>query len=778
MLRNDALPSGYLYEEPVALLDRPSPLLGPAWSLLQDFYDTSGSGAISPVQADGTRNTGDATGQRNNLSPLVTQIKLYFSFAFGPANIPIGRGGLLRMYLYPVVVLNNPYNRPLAAEDYSFAYVQHNTQDATEMLVRVIDGSTGDTIRTFEGDGFRFKDGNNALFDPRPKSGSNDYSGTIKFFADGLAFEPGETKVLTLDEAGAYEGRLNSSYVSSPAHPTENPKGNRLTPGFNDSMSAYVEFKDGLEVGEEPDFYEFDLVNPGNLRFKLRRQSDEDGLGLALLTMGYSDFSVSTIPLPPRLTRSETTFPEAGFTYTLDLGQVPHLADFNPRAPVITLANNFERFDGGRPPRLYRGDFGIDEFSTNVSDADSGAGFFGPSHETAGFGQTILFEIPKSPEDFISLGQLKHVDLSIWPQGNATRFYEEANHNAPAYVLGNSRADPRVGTTTTYTDTDSEEWYRLGAAFDNSYRANEALWDGFFFSTAPINGDPPLNRRIVSKTPEFEPPEGAYDAGKNLSLAGAFNVNSVSVNAWRAILSGLQDHDLETINAGTEQGVDFLYGSIGRPLEASFSHNSQDASSAEVWNGARRLKPAEIDALAEAIVAEIKERGPFLNLAHFVNRALVEPAAPAADSTVVEKGALQSAIDKAELGRGGTGLNEGLGGNSVDQAYLDMDVPHPELFATLAFEGAPGRLTQADLLTALGPILSARSDTFRIRAYGETEDSGNKSKAWCEAIVRRIPDKVDLNEAVEDPSPADSFGRRFEIVSFQWLPPQEENPPL
>jgi len=62
----------------------------------------------------------------------------------------------------------------------------------------------------------------------------------------------------------------------------------------------------------------------------------------------------------------------------------------------------------------------------------------------------------------------------------------------------------------------------------------------------------------------------------------------------------------------------------------------------------------------------------------------------------------------------------------------------------------PGWLTQADVLSPLAPILTARSDTFVIRTYGEAPTvnyAGNgprqeSAKAWCEVTVQRIPDYV------------------------------------
>jgi len=80
----------------------------------------------------------------------------------------------------------------------------------------------------------------------------------------------------------------------------------------------------------------------------------------------------------------------------------------------------------------------------------------------------------------------------------------------------------------------------------------------------------------------------------------------------------------------------------------------------------------------------------------------------------------------------------------------------------------------------LAPILSARDDTFTIRSYGDARDkSGNViAKAWCEATVRRTRDFVDPADAPDittAPTSAanQSCGRRFQVISFRWLSPDE-----
>ena len=90
--------------------------------------------------------------------------------------------------------------------------------------------------------------------------------------------------------------------------------------------------------------------------------------------------------------------------------------------------------------------------------------------------------------------------------------------------------------------------------------------------------------------------------------------------------------------------------------------------------------------------------------------------------------------------------------------------------------GIPGYLTQADVLQSLAPVITARSDTFTVRGYGEAKDSNGDvvARAWCEAVVQRVPEFVDPTTPAESAIASatlvnQTFGRRFEIVSFRRL---------
>jgi hypothetical protein len=92
--------------------------------------------------------------------------------------------------------------------------------------------------------------------------------------------------------------------------------------------------------------------------------------------------------------------------------------------------------------------------------------------------------------------------------------------------------------------------------------------------------------------------------------------------------------------------------------------------------------------------------------------------------------------------------------------------------------GAPAWLTQADVLQVIGPALAARSDTFVIRAYGDAVDPSGKvtARAWCEAVVQRVPQPIDPDDSginPEDAGKPGDFGRRFLITSFRWLTEEE-----
>jgi hypothetical protein len=89
--------------------------------------------------------------------------------------------------------------------------------------------------------------------------------------------------------------------------------------------------------------------------------------------------------------------------------------------------------------------------------------------------------------------------------------------------------------------------------------------------------------------------------------------------------------------------------------------------------------------------------------------------------------------------------------------------------------GFPGQLLQGDILQALSPFMTVRSDSFTVRAYGESVDPSNGKviEVWCEAVVQRYPDPVAPDPSIpfleELAHPSSPSGRVFRITSFRWL---------
>jgi hypothetical protein len=94
--------------------------------------------------------------------------------------------------------------------------------------------------------------------------------------------------------------------------------------------------------------------------------------------------------------------------------------------------------------------------------------------------------------------------------------------------------------------------------------------------------------------------------------------------------------------------------------------------------------------------------------------------------------------------------------------------------------GAPGWVSQGDLLRILKPAATVRGDTFVIRFYGEDQDSGGNvtARAYGEAVVQRMPEYIDPTDRPSVSYSAataanKNFGRRIEVVSFRWLSSNE-----
>lgn len=388
--------------------------------------------------------------------------------------------------------------------------------------------------------------------------------------------------------------------------------------------------------------------------------------------------------------------------------------------------------------------------------ADGRRGFSGNSHGINGSTSTVQVEIPVAP--LLSLGQLMHANLSAWSW-------------SPYHTVGNSF--PGVGAPRDKSWVHGIEANRGGHTMpDMAYLMNHALWDGFYFSgTAPRlrasrSGD--YNRVRLQTTQEvldafaagvqrlanprmrlvqpagqpsaataFAAPGFSTPAGNNspdghrrlagyLLNEGALNVNSLSIEAWLGLLSSVREAG---VGAETDKSRHRFPRAISTTGQQAAGRDIRDSS---YWNGFASLNEAQLRALAQGIVEEIKARSrfhirterdqehpptarrfrgfpsslepgtPFLGLTEFINRYLGPTRAPGAHIAtslypirndaaerplslpanaarhfwMTGSGTLESAIGRADRALGSGGISTAPSGASAIVATVSHNWNH------------------------------------------------------------------------------------------------------
>lgn len=514
------------------------------------------------------------------------------------------------------------------------------------------------------------------------------------------------------------------------------------------------------------------------------------------------------------------------------------LSQMNPRAPYVTdqahvrsmrgLPNSgrtfIYRLYGTNPTAWW--DSSNTQTSNYLGGVDSGVAYVGLGHDDGaeqGSDQMILFQAPTRPP--VGIGQFMHANLMNVDRvghsldGNSWYSNMQQPFTMPTYAIGNSIANIHLPLTeTSLAINDTSGFFNggprgmpnnyNGAHYDYSYLLNEALWDEFFMSSIIPSLNPgvsfPLpNGRMIKKNNSVTTGDLLDNtrAAANLYLEGGFNVNSTSVAAWESILGALRD--VQTLGqASVSQDLRHNFARFAAPKLSSTGEKPDynDAGIDSLVAGYRNLSDNQITALANSIVDEIKTRSaargyPFLSLGAFVNRSIDASDVSQSDRRrFAYTGPLQFAIEQSEI-NGRPALNETWGTQLGDGLwnidYITAPLPTEtapyygeslEVVRNRPFiDGAPGSLTQADVLAKIGPALTARSDTFTIRSFGSAVDplTGQETaKAYCEMVVQRSPDFVDpSNRSFDDPANFsavnEQFGRKFEVVSFRWLSENE-----
>ncbi|WPJ95561.1 hypothetical protein SH580_19265 [Coraliomargarita algicola] len=424
-----------------------------------------------------------------------------------------------------------------------------------------------------------------------------------------------------------------------------------------------------------------------------------------------------------------------------------------------------------------------------------------------------FYYLPTQDEPINSLGQLQHFNAAGYlpaPENgglayswgaNAIEFGVYGNYNARQYTdsnaldtkqldhdlpIGNAVASRHIPRERVYNDN-----RKIGLRHDASWLLNAALWDRFYFSTMPQTGNfdiatqKLLNNRyqpITETTVSADALRASPTAfAENMAAEGSFNVNSTSVDAWKAFLAGTLDVDYQG-QANVNQAV--FARTPQQAANPPSDGSPEKLLEANAWKGYRSLDSDDIDRLATAIVDQVKLRGPFLSLQHFVNRLPV--AATDDEEGVGIRGALEAAIQVAELNEPPVPESSTGQISYFNTMKVNSDVVDAEHGFANSIEGGPGTISQADLLQPLGPYISVRSDTFKIRCSGIAKDPVTGQPAaqvWCEAVVQRVPEFVDATQSPDTVLDSEAtihlndinlrFGRRFRLVSFRWLDKNE-----
>ena len=451
--------------------------------------------------------------------------------------------------------------------------------------------------------------------------------------------------------------------------------------------------------------------------------------------------------------------------------------------------------------------------------------FSGNSMGSSGKTSFIAAYLPRSP--LTSLGQFQTANISV------------ADHFA-LYSAGNALPTPYVPADALYSTV------RNWTNYDHTWLLNTALWDRYFFSTiapevnpqgsaAPsiirtqekVWGDflnksqPLLNTQFrlnpngdLAEAKKLLEDKSAYrKTAAHLIQTGTFNIHSTDYRAWKTILGATHEIPVPGDNNTRLGGPDTKETPFPRalPVRGNELAKNNAITTEATWKSAKALTNAQIEKLAKSIVKKIRTRLatttheapytaptgeklslPFFSLAQFINRGV-------SNDDPGKLGIIQAAIfhaDKNYDAAINTGIAQPL--NDLTRAKLDDGVqgafPHP---GVIEFSdgripiatGAPGTLLQGDIVQAIGPRLAARSDTFRIRTYGDaTGKTGTThARAYLEAIVQRTPEYMENPDGKQPPDIAPEndpenrtltpvnqyFGRRYRIISIRWLGPNE-----
>lgn len=757
-------------------------------------------------------------------------------------------GGELRLVLSPVTVLHNPYNvalrlEPVMAGDaamrLSFRYWNQWHLDFS---------SSDPAFGAWSHD---------LLTMALPVGGSPNASESMRVYVPPLTLEPGELRVFSLpgpeplpfSRLGATVPRfdfLGGFYV-----PCLTPGGGPLNRNATDTLS--VQFR------SQGPFYVRHMISswPGDRLNEAGNSGDASLYNAAsevteLLSNDLGAGRSGTAPrkvIPPGAVLPSPGQPPAVLAvldyaarWPGDALPFPLFTRSNPTA-AITRPEATGWSPGGMPAghATTSSSFrltirGANDWSEVLETDGGGARAFGGlSSSSAGQTSAVFTAVPLTAP--VSLAEYAHANIHLRDQD-------------PLLVAGNSLASPFIPRHRVWNFRSAQN----NTDLDRSYLLNAALFDRHFLSGAGPAWSAGRETRTMAQVvedfaagrnrlgnvrlrPILTPDTGARmrshrTVASTVMTEGAFNVNSVSPQAWAALLGATKRLPAGSTPAGQPAAGDARYPRANR-LDATPATNRAAPTEDAAWNGLRSLDDRQVRLLAQGIVDEIRWRtlyphrnenyvtpdhdqprtfrgataatrtavpAPFQGLAQFVNRYLCNTF-----PFIGHGGCLQNGIHRAQAAgaalthvaaaglplstEGAQAPHQGPGQTPWTDPSFRVNLRSGEASgnangtSTMA-EGAPGSLLQSDLLEAIAPALSARSDTFVLRVYAEASEPNATVGVWYEVSVQRRPDFMDPRQPAETPvtHPTDSrlknpalrpvnrmLGRRFEITSLRRL---------
>ena len=360
-----------------------------------------------------------------------------------------------------------------------------------------------------------------------------------------------------------------------------------------------------------------------------------------------------------------------------------------------------------------------------------------------------LFELPR--RRVLSLASLQHIYI----------------HNERPFQVGNSWGNEGMHNTSEWFD----HYYFSGLSRNDTI----ADFDPRAGPSNPclqlFNEDKFVTEFESWKSDSFDDSDAARQPAQHFIAANRFNINSTSVDAWKAVLSSLRFDNFNHLNWPNENTSDpntlsLIPVSRSQGSFTRFSHSLEEtyqataapasldtAPSAFYRHGARRFDSEQFETFALEIVRLIKDKGrPFESMEEFLSEL------PTGKGSLLEQAIRKAFADPTTKRQQWYHSWETTGQHNDSEAPIEID------------HFSPGFLTQADIMTAIGPMLAPRSDTFKIRARAECFDDFGElmGSATIEAVLQRIPEAIDASKPLSEPT-----DRKWKITSLRWLTDDE-----